>query len=198
MHLQAHSPAFMFSIALLLAGLCSSVPGQEPQVGQIAAPPPINAISKEERAQIESSHDTKQRLRLTLELAATHLAQAEKLTADSSFEAASSQVGCYHALIQNALSLLSSQKREANKIRDLYKRLELFLRADGPRLTAMRRITPIEFAVWIKEVEDFARESRTEALNSFYGTTVVKESVKEDDNKAAEKPKDPPTPSRTP
>lgn len=189
---------FRFLLALVLVGICVTIQAQEPQVSQIAAPPPINAISKEERAQLDSNHDTKQRLRLALELAATHLAQAEKFTAESNFEAASSQVGCYHALIQNALASLSSQKREANKIRDLYKRLELSLRSDGPRLTAMRRITPIEFAVWIKEVEDFARESRTAALNSFYGTTVVKETTKEEENKATDKPKDPPTPSRTP
>jgi hypothetical protein len=53
----------------------------------------------------------------------------------------------------------------------------------------MRRITPLEFAVWIKRVEEFARESRTEALNSFYGHTVVRE-----DEKPNEKPKESPTP----
>ena len=63
----------------------------------------------------------------------------------------------YHALVENALQFLSTFKRDSNKTRDLYKRLELALRADGPRLTAMRRTTPLEFAVWIKQVEDFAR-----------------------------------------
>jgi hypothetical protein len=95
----------------------------------------------------------------------------------------------YHALIESALDFLSTFKRDSNKTRDLYKRLELSLRADGPRLTAMRRITPLEFAVWIKQVEDFARDGRTEALNSFYGHTVVREP---DKNKA--KPKETPTP----
>ena len=84
----------------------------------------------------------------------------------------------YHALIENALVFLSTFKRDSNKTRDLYKRLELALRAHGPRLTAMRRTTPLEFAVWIKQVEDFAREGRTEALNSFYGHTVVREPQK--------------------
>ena len=170
---QARRPFFLLSLALLLTGVSVTVRAQEPQVGQIAAPPPISSISKEERSQLDGSHDLKQRLRLTLELAATHLAQAEKYTADSNFESASAQVGCYHALIQNALSSLSSQKHDINKVRDLYKRLELSLRADGPRLTAMRRITPLEYAIWIKEVEDFARESRTEALNSFYGSDLL-------------------------
>jgi hypothetical protein len=89
------------------------------------------------------------------------------------------------------LQFLSTFKRDSNKTRDLYKRLELALRADGPRLTAMRRITPLEFAVWIKHVEDFARDGRTEALNSFYGHTVVRE---QKSDKIDEKPKETPTP----
>jgi hypothetical protein len=44
----------------------------------------------------------------------------------------------YHALIEKRLQFLSTLKRDSNKTRDLYKRLELALRADGPRLTAMR------------------------------------------------------------
>ncbi len=70
--------------------------------------------------------------------------------------------------------------------------LELALRSDGPRLTTMRRTTPLEYAVWIKKVEEFARESRTEALNSFYGHTVVRE--KTDDDKSSQKPSPTPTP----
>jgi hypothetical protein len=82
--------------------------------------------------------------------------------------------------------MLTDLKRDSNRTRDLYKRLELALRAHGPRLTAMRRITPLEFAVWIKKVEDFARDGRTKALNSFYGHTVVKE--KNEPEKPSEKP----------
>ena len=67
------------------------------------------------------------------------------------------------------------------------------LRSDGPRLTAMRRITPLEFAVWIKKVEDFARAGRTEALNSFYGQTVVRDAPKSTE-KPEDKPKESPTP----
>ena len=63
----------------------------------------------------------------------------------------------------------------ATRRRDLYKRLELALRAHGPRFSTMRRSTPAEYAVWIKEIEDFARKGRTEALNSFYGHTVLRE-----------------------
>jgi hypothetical protein len=58
----------------------------------------------------------------------------------------------------------------------------------------MRRTTPLEFAVWIKQVEDFARDGRTEALNSFYGHTVVREREPQKSEKSNEKPKENPTP----
>ncbi len=59
----------------------------------------------------------------------------------------------------------------------------------------MRRTTPLEFAVWIKQVEDFARDGRTEALNSFYGHTVVRDPQKAGADKNNEKPKETPTPN---
>ena len=167
-------------IFLLSLAYTPAVLSQDPPGPQLTAPPPIITISKDERAQLEQSKDPKTRLRVTLELADAHLSVAERLTTQESFDAASAQIGAYHALIQDALTLLASLKRDSNKTRDLYKRLELALRAEGPRLTSMRRITPLEFAVWIKTVEDFAREGRTEALNSFYGNTVVRDGEKSD------------------
>jgi hypothetical protein len=165
-----------------------------PQPTPLTAPPPFKMIVKQERTAIEEAgKDPQRRLKITIEFADGHLLAAEQHTARQNYEAASSEVGMYHALIENALQFLSTFKRDSNKTRDLYKRLELALRADGPRLTAMRRTTPLEFAVWIKQVEDFARESRTEALNSFYGHTVVREVPKSD--RTNEKPKEIPTPT---
>jgi len=164
-------------------------PAATPQPTPLTAPPPLHTIPREEKSQIEAASDIKQRLKLSIEFADEHLSSAERLTAQNNYEAASHEVGTYYALIKNSLTELAALKRDSNKTRDLYKRLELSLRADGPRLTQMRRITPIEFAVWIKEVEDFARESRTEALNSFYGHTVVRDSAKPE-----EKPNDKPNP----
>ena len=162
----------------------------QPSPTPLTAPPPFKMIVKEERSQIEETQDASRRLKLTITFASAHLTNAEQHTARENYEAASVEVGMYHALIENALKFLSTFKRDSNKTRDLYKRLELALRADGPRLTAMRRNTPLEFAVWIKHVEDFARDGRTEALNSFYGHTVVREQKTTDD-----KPKEIPTPT---
>lgn len=179
---------------LFVPSVCAQDP--QPSPTPLTAPPPFKMIVRDERTQIEQMKDASKRLKLTIEFAAAHLGVAEQHTNQGNFETASTEVGMYHALMENALAFLSTFKRDSNKTRDLYKRLELALRAHGPRLTAMRRITPLEFAVWIKDVEDFAREGRTEALNSFYGHTVVRDPQKTDKNK--EKPKESPTPTPTP
>ena len=182
--------ALLLPLFLLAFVFIPTVNAQEaqPQPTPLTAPPPFKTITKEERAQIEQTRDSGKRLRLTIDLANAHLTTAEQHTTQENYDAASAAIGMYHALIENALEFLSTFKRDSNKTRDLYKRLELSLRAHGPRLTAMRRTTPLEFAVWLKQVEDFARDARTEALNSFYGHTVVRDPQK------TEKPKETPTP----
>jgi hypothetical protein len=192
----AESPSRIVLLILLIIACSTLVCAQEPeptvqatpQPTPLTAPPPIKAIPKTEKLELEGADDDpKQRVRKTIEFAGGHLTAAEKLTGQSNFEAASHEVGSYQALIENVLTFLATMKRGSNKSRDLYKRMELALRADAPRLTAMRRSTPIEYAVWIKKTEDFAREGRTEALNSFYGDTVVR-----DPEKPVEKHKPPP------
>ncbi|HEU4435806.1 MAG TPA: hypothetical protein VFR51_20635, partial [Pyrinomonadaceae bacterium] len=148
----------------------------------------------EERAQIDAAGDSKARVRTTLDLAALRLTRAEQLAKQTNYDDALAEVGSYEALIQDILDFLNGMKRDSNKTRDLCKRVELALRAHGPRLTTMRRETPLEFAVWIKKSEEFARSARTEVLNTFYGHTVVRDSEK-NANKPQEKPKEIPTPT---
>ncbi len=181
---------------LLFVLLCVPVVGAQeplpqPQPTPLTAPPPFKTIPQAERAQIEQTRDSGKRLKMTVDFAVVHLTSAEQHTAQGNYDNAAAEVGMYHALIEDALEFLSTIKRDSNKARDLYKKLEMALRAHGPRLTNMRRTTPLEFAVWIKKVEDFARDGRAEALNSFYGHTVVREPKKE---KTEEKPKETPTP----
>lgn len=160
-------------------------------VQQPSAPPPAKLVTKEDRARITAAKDDKLRLRTTIELAELHLAAAETQTNGEEFDTASGSLGKYYALIADALAFLGSLSRDQNRTRDLYKRLELALRAHGPRLTAIRRVTPLEYAVWIKEIEEFARKGRTEALNSFYGNTVLKEPHSKVEKESPPKQKNP-------
>ncbi|MDQ1637455.1 MAG: hypothetical protein QOF62_794 [Pyrinomonadaceae bacterium] len=146
-----------------------------PDVGAQDQPPPLKIVARQDRVQLEEEKDTKDRVRLTLALAESHLANAELQTSHLNYDEAAAEAGKYWALIEDVFLFLSKQKLDSNKTRDLYKRVELTLRAHGPRLSIMRRTTPSAYAIWIKETEDFARQGRTEALNSFYGHTVVRE-----------------------
>lgn len=176
-------------IFLLLALLYApALRAQEPQHDQ-TAPPPLKIITRLERNQINESKDEKTRVKLSIELAETHLSNAESQTSQQQYDVAAAEAGMYWAIVEDVFSFMKTIERENNKKRDLYKRLELSLRAHGPRLSIMRRSTPAEYAVWIKEIEDFARKGRTEALNSFYGHTVIRDGPqKSSDAKEIEKP----------
>ena len=158
------------TVIINAAAVCAQdTKSQEP------APPPLKVISAADRSELNQAKDPKARLRTTIELAEGHLAKAELLTGQHDFDGAGAAVGRYWALIEDAFGVLKTLKQDTNKTRDLYKRVELSLRAHGPRLSGIRRTTPTEYAVWIKEIEDYARKGRTEALNSFYGHTVFRE-----------------------
>lgn len=175
---------------LLLAATCvPALGGQDPRVQEQTAPPPLKVITRPERSQINESKDAKARVKTTIELAEAHLAKAETQTSQHNFDNAAAEAGMYWALVEDAFRFMKTMERDNNKRRDLYKRLELMLRAHGPRLSTIRRSTPAEYAVWIKEIEDFARKGRTEALNSFYGDTVVRDNPpKPADPKQGDKP----------
>lgn len=165
---------------------------QDPKPLDQTAPPPAKVITREERSQLNQSKDEKARIKLSIELAETHLANAERHTSLQQYEGAATEAGMYWALIEDALGFMKSVDRKGNKRRDLYKRLELALRAHGPRWATMRRNTPAEYAVWIKELEEFARNGRTEALNSFYDNTVIRGGSEKSSDAKAKKALDKP------
>lgn len=164
-------------LIFMLGALSLTAFGQEPHPADQTAPPPLKIITRLERSQLNEAKDSKARMKTTIELAEAHLANAETQTTAREYDKAAAEVGMYWALVEDALQYLKTIDRDNNNRRDLYKRLELSLRAQGPRLTIMRRTTPSAYAIWIKEIEDFARKGRTEALNSFYGNTVLRENT---------------------
>ena len=166
---------FGISILTVLCTTASLSLAQEPPTQEQTAPPPLKIVVRQDRIQIDGEKDSKSRVRLTLELAEGHLANAESQTLHLNYDEAAAEIGKYSALIEDVFAFLGTLKQDSNKARDLYKRVEMTLRSQGLRLGYMRRVTPVAHAVWIKETEEFARRGRTEALNSFYGQTVIRE-----------------------
>ncbi|MBV9960189.1 MAG: hypothetical protein JO360_17315 [Acidobacteria bacterium] len=162
--------------ALLILFVCLST-GAHAQdqllVPNPSAPPPMKFISSTDRTQLSTTHDAKGRLKMCIEMAETRLLRAEQLTVDQRFINATSELGIYQAIIEDALSYLGQQKVNSDKTRDLYKRLEIQLRADATRIEAIRRVTPSDYAVHVKAIRDFADNARTNALNAFFSDTVL-------------------------
>lgn len=153
------------------------------EYGLPPAPPPMKFMSRSERTQLSAARDAKARTRATIELAEARLARAEQLTAGQHYEAASNELGIYQGLVEDALSYLDgAEPKKAS--RDTYKRLELALRTHCARLEAIRRVTPSEYAVHVKAICECARNARTEALNAFYGDTVIRD-VSANDEKSS-------------
>ena len=116
--------------ALTVLGLPFTTLGQQqPQSQDQTAPPPLKIITRRERSQLEEAKDPKARVRTTIELAEAHLAKAENQTSQREFDAAAAEAGMYWALVEDVFSFLKTIERDNNARRDLYKRLELSLRA---------------------------------------------------------------------
>lgn len=170
------------SCCLLVAVVVFIAPetrGQDYQTTLVSAPPPMKFVSRNERTQLSAARDPKSRTRATIELAELRLTRAEQLTAGQQFDEASAELGTYQGLVEDALSYLNAQP--GKKQRDVYKRLELALRAHSARIESIRRVTPAEYAVHVKAICECARKARTEALNAFYGDTVIRDNSLEDE-----------------
>jgi hypothetical protein len=178
--------ATVFGVLLALT-ICLASEGraQEKYNLQLPAPPPMKLLSRDERAQLSAARDPKARTRLSIELAEARLTRAEQLTSGQQYASAAAELGSYQGLVEDAINYLISLK--STKLRDIFKRLELALRMHGTRLESMRRTTPSEYAFNIKAIAEYTKQARTDALNAFYGDTVLRPSEK-DENVNAETP----------
>jgi len=163
---------------------------QQPRSPRMPAPPPMRFVSRDERTLLTATRDMKARLRTSLELAEAHLTRAEGSTTGKNFDFASEEVGRYLGLIEDVRQVLRELNRDKNSTRDLYRRFEIAMRAHLPRLAVMRRTTPADYAGHIKTAEEFARDARSEALDSFYGHSVLREGA--ENEKKPDQTKEPP------
>jgi hypothetical protein len=167
------------SAAIIYALYAGSVFGalytqQAPQQ-DIPAPPPVKKLSQQEISELDRTKDLKSRTRSSISFAESHLGNAEQLTTASQFDEASEELGRYRAAFEDALRYLDSLQDKSNRARDAYKRIELALRQHASRIETIRRVTPLEYAVNIKRLAEYTKDAREQALNAFYGDTVLHE-----------------------
>lgn len=168
---QISSALSFLTVIFLFSGNAQAQPASQ----DLPAPPPMRFLSRDDRAQLDNTKDPKARVRLAIELAEAHLTHMEDLTSRKMFDEASATLGNYTGLIQDVMHYVGEMPQDKNSTRDLYRRLDIALRAQLPRLAVMRRATPSDYSIYLKAAEEFVRNTRTEALDSFYGHTVLRE-----------------------
>ena len=163
---------------------------QQPKSPRLPAPPPMRFVSRADRSQLDAARDPKTRLRSTIKLAEDRLTRAEDLTNQKSWDEASIEIGCYLGLIGDLRGFIGTLEHDKGSTRDLYRHMEMAVRPHIPRLAVMRRSTPASYVINIKDAEDYIKDTRAEALDSFYGHSVLREPPVE--TATPDKPKAPP------
>jgi hypothetical protein len=164
-----------FSFALILCALSTVVTkGQEHATIHLPAPPPIKFVSRQEQAELSAEPDPKICLRIILEMADSHLHHAEEMVTAKRYDEALTELANYQGIVEYSLRYFGRVNDDSKRIRDLLRKLELALRSHGPRIEAIRRVTPSEYSIYIKAIAEFSRSARAQALNAFYGDTVVR------------------------
>jgi hypothetical protein len=185
-------------IQATIACALTTVAGQQPRLPQIPAPPAMLIVTRSDRAELQSATDPKARLRATFMLAEDHLKRAETATDQKKFEESLSELGRYLGLIDDLLTYIATLSRDKGSTRDLYKHFEISVRPHIPRIAVMRRSTPVEYALRLKDAEEYVKNARSEALDSFYGQTVLRERPTPDQSPTPEEQKDNPGAAKRP
>jgi len=155
--------------------LATSIMAQQPQLSHLPAPPPMQLVTKSDRSQLDVARDPKERLKANLTLAINHLTRAEQFTDAKKFDEASAELGSYLGVIGDLRDYIATLDPTKGSTRDLYRHLDLQVRPQIPRLAVIQRSTPAAYVRNIKDAEEFIKETRSEALDSFYGHSVLRE-----------------------
>lgn len=144
-------------------------PAEDPDI----APPPVKAISKEEKLQLESEVNVKKYTQLALGLMEARLKTAESQTTENNYREALNSLGGFQVLLENTLGFLSKNNTENDKVQNNLKKLELTLREQTGRLEVMRRAMPSRYAVYVHKLIKIVRDARTKAVEPLFSDTVV-------------------------
>jgi hypothetical protein len=166
-------------ILALVALACGEALAQESSAAQQQqrdeAPPPMRYMPDDVRRRIEATRDPKERARLGMEIAEERLTLAAQLAGEDRFEAATGEVGIYEAVVEDTIRFLHATGRVNNKLRDIFRHVEITLRSHVTRLESIRRELPERHAIYLKDAIEFVRDNRDQALGIFYDDTVIRE-----------------------
>jgi len=138
-----------------------------------AAPPPLKILYKEEKMQLEVENDVKKRTKLALLLMEARLKKAEESNVQNDFNGMFTELGGFHALVDNTLNFLNRNDDGGGKVLNNFKRIELNLRSFIARLEIIRRELPLKYEFYVRGLIKLVRDARTKAVEPMFTDSVV-------------------------
>jgi hypothetical protein len=169
------SQFLFFAICLFVFAFCFPAAASAQPEDIDIAPPPVKAISKEEKQQLETEPNVKKYTQIALGLMEARLKTAESQTTENNYREALNTLGGFQVLLENTLGFLSKNNTEDGKVQNNLKKLELSLREQTGRLEVMRRAMPSKYAFYVQKLIKIVRAARTKAVEPLFGDTVVPE-----------------------
>jgi hypothetical protein len=137
------------------------------------APPPLKLISKFEKERLDAISNPKERTKVLLEMMRARVAVAEKLSATREYSLMYTELGGFHALMDDGLDYLKKRDNENKNVLNTFKKLEIGLREFPPRLEALRRDLPLKYEDYVRRLINYLRVARTVATEPLFGDTVM-------------------------
>lgn len=167
-------------VAVMLFGSPVLAQGDD---GLQLAPPPLKLMSEQEKARLNSARNHRDRTKLVLDLMRDRITAAEKRDEADDYAGMFTELGAFHALMDDGLGYLQKLDQDDRKVLDTFKRLEIGLRQFPSRLEAMRRDLPLKYEDYVRRLIRYLRQARTIATEPLFGDTVIPENAK-DSNEA--------------
>lgn len=146
---------------------------QDPVIDDDIAPPPLKILSQMEKDRLSAETEVKRRTKLALELMEVRMKQAEERHTAENYDQMFVELGAFHGMMDNMLEFLDKSDRDSKKVIYNFKRFEIGLRGFTPRLELMRRILPIRYERYVRNLLKNLRNARAKAIEPLFDDTVV-------------------------
>lgn len=138
-------------------------------------PPPLKKLSNEEKERLEAEQNVKKRTQLAIDLMEARLKTAATQKDESDYRGALDTLGGFQALLENTLDFLTKNDVRSGRVQNNFKRFELALRAQAPRLELIRRELPLNYGYHVQKLIRAVRDARAKAVEPLFSNTVVPE-----------------------
>jgi len=151
----------------------SNLYAQQDVIPPDAAPPPLKLLSKSEKQQLAGAKDVKERTKLSLLLMDARVKVAEQYLPQDQLEMVFRELGGFHALVDDALTYLTTSDSNKDKVLDNFKRFELGLRTFTHRLELIRREMPPQREYYVRTLLREMRDARARAVEPLFGNIGI-------------------------